>query len=83
MPPLERAVALEEVDDVAVLVAEHLHLDVPRLVEVLLDEDAAVLERGLGLGRAPAASASPAASALRPARMPRPPPPAAALMSTG
>ena len=51
MPALERAVALEEVDDVAVPVAEQLHLDVPRAVEVLLDEDAAVLERGLGLGR--------------------------------
>jgi hypothetical protein len=28
MPPLQRAVALEQVDDVAVGVAEHLHLDV-------------------------------------------------------
>ncbi len=50
MPALERAVALAEVDDVAVPVAEDLHLDVPRAVDVLLEVDAAVLERGLGLG---------------------------------
>ncbi len=47
---LERAVALEQVDHVAVLVAQQLHLDVPRAVEVLFQEDAAVLERRLGLG---------------------------------
>ena len=50
MPALQRAIALEEVDDVAVLVAEDLHFDVPRLLDVLLEVDAAVLERGLGLG---------------------------------
>ena len=31
MAALHRAVALAEVDDVAMAVAEHLHLDVPRL----------------------------------------------------
>ena len=49
MPALQGTIALEEMDDVAVLVAEQLHLDVPRLFEVLLEEDAAILERGLGL----------------------------------
>ena len=35
--PLDRAVALAEVDDVAVGVREHLHLDVARVLEVALD----------------------------------------------
>ena len=48
MAALQGAVALEEVDDVAVAVAEDLHLDVARLLDVLLEVDAAVLERGLG-----------------------------------
>ena len=30
MPPLHRAIALEQMDEVAVLVAEQLHFDVPR-----------------------------------------------------
>ena len=37
---LDRALALEEVDDVAVRVAEHLDLDVARLLDELLDVDA-------------------------------------------
>src|SRR5262249_8031918 len=49
MPPLQGTIALEEVDHVAVLVAEELDLDVPRLFEILLQEDAAILECGLGL----------------------------------
>ena len=59
---LDRAVALAEVDRVAVRVGEHLHLDVPRILQVALDVDAAVrevllalalrrLERPLRLGR--------------------------------
>ena len=35
-------------DDVAELVAEDLDFDVPRLVEILLEQDRAILERGLG-----------------------------------
>ena len=57
---LDRAVALAEMDDVAVRVGEHLHLDVPRVLEVPLDVDGRVgevrlafapggLERALGL----------------------------------
>jgi hypothetical protein len=37
---------------VALAVAEHLDLDVARLGEILLDVDAVVAERGLGLGGA-------------------------------
>ncbi len=47
---LQRAVALEQVDRAAAPVAEHLQLDVARLLEVLLEVDGVVAERGLGLG---------------------------------
>ena len=43
---LDRALALAEVDHVAVRVGEHLHLDVARLLDVLLAEDAVVAEAG-------------------------------------
>ncbi len=49
VPPLDRAVALEEVDEVAVLVAEQLHLDVPGALDELLEEDVGDAERGAGL----------------------------------
>jgi hypothetical protein len=45
---LQRAIALEQVDDVAVPVREDLHLDVPGREHVLLDEHARVAERRLG-----------------------------------
>src|SRR5689334_22577001 len=45
MTALDRALALEEVHDVAVRVAEDLHLHVPRPLEVLLDEQRRVAER--------------------------------------
>ncbi len=50
--PLERAVALEQVDDIAVAVAEHLHLDMARREDVFLDQHAVVAERArrLALG---------------------------------
>ena len=46
MPPLDRAFALAEVHDVAVVIAEDLELDVPRRLEILLDVDVADAERG-------------------------------------
>src|SRR5690606_6782500 len=49
MAPLNRALTLAEVDDVAVMVAENLDLDVTRILDVLLDVDVAVAERGLGV----------------------------------
>jgi hypothetical protein len=50
---LHRAVALEQVHGVAVRVAEHLHFDVTRPRQVLLDQHAIVAEaaRGLALAR--------------------------------
>ena len=44
MAALDRAVPLAEVDDVAVSVGEHLHLDVSRILEVPLDVDRRVGE---------------------------------------
>ena len=49
---LDRAVALEEVYDVALGVGEDLHLDVPRVDHGLLDEDGRVAERALRLAHA-------------------------------
>ncbi len=49
VPALERAVAVPAVDDVAVVVGEDLDLDVPGPVDELLEVDARVLERRLGL----------------------------------
>ena len=43
---LQRAVALEQVDDIAVRVAEHLHLDMARALDIFLDQHAVVAERG-------------------------------------
>src|SRR5919198_6295010 len=60
MTALDRAVALAEVDDVALGVGEDLHFDVPRILEVTLDVDGRVREvrlafppRGLESARRP------------------------------
>ena len=45
MPALDRALALEQVDDVAVRVGEHLDLDVARPLDEALDVERAVAER--------------------------------------
>ncbi len=46
MPPLDRALALAEVDDVPVRVREHLDLDVTRAVDVFFEKHGVVAERG-------------------------------------
>ena len=62
MAALDRAVALAEMDHVPVHIGEHLHLDVPRIDDQLLDVDARIgeirlalaargLERALGIRR--------------------------------
>ena len=67
---LDRAFALAEIDDVAVLVAQHLDFDVAGIDDEFLDEDPVVAERRLGfrfgktetfgdLGRSNARSACP------------------------
>ncbi len=50
VPALQRAVALAEVDGVALAVAEHLDFDVARPREIFLEVDGVVAEGGLGLG---------------------------------
>ena len=49
VPALHRAVALAEMHDIAVLVGEHLHLDVARVLERALEQQPAVAERVLRL----------------------------------
>ena len=83
VPALDRALALAQVDHLAVLVAEDLELDVPRLDEVLLQVDRAVAEGLLGLLAGGGELAGELLLGVRRSRMPRPPPPAAALRITG
>ena len=47
--PLDRAFPLAEMNDIAMLVAEHLDLDMARLLDIFLDEHAIVAEARLGL----------------------------------
>ena len=49
MAALDRAVALTEMNDVAVRVREHLYLDVPRILEIALDVHRRIGEVGLAL----------------------------------
>ena len=49
MPPLKRALALEQVHDVAVGVGKNLDFDVPGALDQPLDVERAVAERRLGL----------------------------------
>src|SRR5580692_6233156 len=47
---LDRTFALAEIDNVAVLIAQHLNLDVARIDDEFLDEDPIVAEARLGFG---------------------------------
>ena len=49
VPPLNGALALAEVNQVAVFVAEYLHLDVAGRIQITLQVDRGVAEGGLGL----------------------------------
>ena len=51
VPALDRALALVEVNQIAVAVAKNLDLDVTRVVDVLLDEQGPVAEGALALTR--------------------------------
>ena len=79
---LQRAVALAEMDGAALAVAEHLNLDVARAFQIFLEIDCVVAERGLGLG-ARGGKRVGSSSGVWATFMPRPPPPADALTSTG
>ena len=80
--PLQRAVALAEMDDVAVRIGEDLDLDVARVLDGALEQEPGVAERALASAAAEASAASSPAS-LATSRMPRPPPPATALTISG
>ena len=82
MAALDRAVALAQMDDCPLLVAEHLDLDMARAEQRALDQETAVAERALGLGGGWRSAAS-SSSGARTIRMPRPPPPALALTISG
>ena len=79
---LDRAVPRAENGDAA-RVAEQLRLDVARPLEIALAEHRAVAERRLGLALRPLRARRPARRAERTTRIPRPPPPAAALTTSG
>ncbi len=66
----------------ALRIGENLDFDVARAVDEFLDVDAGILERGFGFVPALWNDEANAASS-RTTRIPLPPPPAAALMSTG
>ena len=70
-------------DGVALAVAEHLDLDVARLRQIFLDVDGVVAEGGLGFGARGGERDAAARPRVCATFMPRPPPPAAALISTG
>ena len=79
---LQRAVALAEMDGVALAVAQHLDLDVARLLEIFFEVDRVVAEGGARLG-AGGGQRVRQLVAVWATFMPRPPPPAVALISTG
>ena len=79
---LERAVALPDRDDRARRVAEQLDLDVTRRTDLALQVDRTVAERRRRLGRSGGQRGG-QLGGLATRRIPRPPPPAAALTSNG
>ena len=81
--PLNGAFALVEVHDVAVHIAEELHLDVAGTLQEPLHVDAAVSEGGFGLPHRALEGAADVLRARRTTRIPFPPPPADALSTTG
>jgi hypothetical protein len=78
---LQRAVALEQMHDIAVAVAEHLHLDMAGRLDVFLDQHASSPKAAASRCAPASAVGEVAGSSTR--RMPLPPPPATALISTG
>ena len=83
MPALHGAIALVQMDDVAVLVAENLHFDVFGARNVFFQEDRRIAEGAFRLRSALHPADRARSAALCTTRMPRPPPPKAALMISG
>ena len=83
MPALHRAVALEQVHAVAVRVGEHLDLDVARRDQVFLEQHAVVAEARFRFALRRRERRRERLARCSTTRMPLPPPPAEALISTG
>ncbi len=77
-----RAFALAQVNHFAVLVAQHLNFDMPRMLQKLLHVHVGSAKSLLRFASRRLVSAS-NSSLLRTTRMPRPPPPAAAFRISG
>jgi hypothetical protein len=80
---LHGAVALAQIEGVALTVSQHLDLDVARVLQVLLHVDHVVVEELARFGFGQGDGGWISAASVRTTRMPRPPPPPAALMITG
>ncbi len=83
MAALDGAVALEQMNEVAVPVAQQLHLDMPRAPDQLLEIHLVLAEGGLGLAPRRVHGVQKLLLAVQIGRMPRPPPPQEALSITG
>ena len=83
VPPLDRALALDERHDGAEAIAEQLDLDVTRTRQPALEVHARVAERGAGLRPRGANRTGSRSAARSTTRMPLPPPPATALTTSG
>jgi hypothetical protein len=82
VPPLHRAIALEEIQAMPVGVGEDLDFDVARPRDVFLDQHLVVAEARRRLALADASASANSAAALT-MRMPLPPPPAEGFSRTG
>ncbi len=83
MAALDRAIALAEMDDVAVLVGKDLDFDVAGVGDRPLQDQLVRTEGARRLGARPRQRVGEIARREATSRMPRPPPPAAALTISG
>ena len=83
MPPLHGAIALVQMQHVAVAVAQNLHFDMAGAAHEAFDEDRVVAERGGGFAAGFLQESRRNRRRCSTTRMPRPPPPKAALRMRG
>ena len=82
MSTLNRAVAFAKMHDMPTMVGNNLHFDMARLEKISFEIDGVIAKSGLRL-RLRGLKRMARSSALLTTRMPRPPPPAEALIITG
>ncbi len=83
MTTLDGTVAIEQMQDGAVRVREHLHFDVPRRRQIAFEQQPIVLERCGGAAASRSLALPPARSTSSTMCMPLPPPPPLGLMMSG